>query len=124
MEMITQCLIIDKISMLSRKLFEQLEFVCRNIPNSSLIFGGKQVIVVVDFFQLPPVPDYLKMDSGEYYMNSKISQIQIKQETFTVFSYIDSKVIASRRQFHSYLAFTITIHKAQGLTLDRVECSY
>ncbi|CAG2199801.1 PIF1 [Mytilus edulis] len=68
----TQCLIIDEISMLSRKLFEQLEYICRKIVNSSLVFGGLQVIVVGDFFQLPPVPDYLKMDSGEYCFKSPV----------------------------------------------------
>ena len=62
----TQCLIIDEISMLSMKLFNEIEFICRKILKSSLIFGGLQVIVVGDFFQLPPVPDHLKMDGGEY----------------------------------------------------------
>ena len=60
--------------MLSRKLFEQLEFICRNILNSSYIFGGLQVIVVGDFFQLPPVPDELKMDPGEYCFSSPVFQ--------------------------------------------------
>ena len=269
----TQCLIIDEISILSRKLFEQLEFICRNILNSSYIFGGLQVIVLGDFFQLPPVPDELKMDPGEYCFSSPVfhkffghkfvlttvmrqhqedfvkaindvsrgelpddthnlirrlsrnlppgedpirlcaknfdcelynacklmdmdgeeyvfhaldegdqskleklsipkhlhiklgspvmllknlnanfvnglrgivtsvakesitidfsdvnftetgrssSQIEIKKEIFTVYSSIDSKVVASRKQFPLCLAFSITIHKAQRLTLDRV----
>ncbi|VDI08831.1 Hypothetical predicted protein [Mytilus galloprovincialis] len=50
----TQCLIIDEISMLSSKLFEQVEYICRHILDKSLIFGGIQVIVVGDCFQLPP----------------------------------------------------------------------
>ncbi|XP_071166174.1 uncharacterized protein [Mytilus edulis] len=261
----TDVLFIDEISMLSKKLFEQLEFICRKIRNSNLMFGGIQVIAVGDFFQLPPVPDNLKLDAGEYCFkseifvqlfqhkfvlqrvmrqnqvdfinaindisrgdlpedtnnllmrlsrklppgkdpirlcsrnfdcdihnscklidmegevsvftsidegeNSKLKNIQapkhlhlkescpvmllknlsdklvnglrgnvtavstkfitvhfnndivvdLKRETFTVYSSLDSKIVASRQQFPLCLAFAITIHKSQGLTLDRVE---
>lgn len=265
----TDCLIIDEISMLSMKLFEQLEFVCRNIANKHMLFGGIQVIAVGDFFQLPPVPDNLKLDPGEYCfksslfckifchkfilyevmrqhqpdfikaindvargdmpedtlnlltrlkrplppgdepirlcarnfdcfiynacrlmdleddetvynaidegnvtkleknpapnelhlkvgcpvmllknlseklvnglrgtvqtlnkdsvivqftsMNSEPHTVELKPEPFTVFSSLDNKVIATRRQIPICLAFSVTIHKAQGLTLQRVE---
>lgn len=43
--------------MMSKKLFDQLEFICRQLKNKSLIFGGMQVIAVGDFFQSAPVPD-------------------------------------------------------------------
>ena len=38
----TCCLIIDEISMLSRRTFE-LENVCRHVKNNNLCFGGLQV---------------------------------------------------------------------------------
>jgi hypothetical protein len=39
-----QCLIIDEISMLSRRTFEMLEFVCRHVKQNNLCFGGLQVM--------------------------------------------------------------------------------
>ncbi|CAG2240963.1 PIF1 [Mytilus edulis] len=45
----------------------------------------------------------------------------IKREMFTVYSSIDNKVVASRLQIPLVLSYGATIHKAQGLTLDRVE---
>lgn len=51
----TKVLIIDEISMLDSTVFELIEEIARTIHNSSLPFGGLQVIVVGDFLQLPPV---------------------------------------------------------------------
>ena len=64
-------LIIDEISMLSLKIFETLEYVCRRLRDSEEYFGGIQVIGVGDFFQLPPVPDHLKLDHGNYCFESE-----------------------------------------------------
>ncbi|MEK7560443.1 MAG: AAA family ATPase [Patescibacteria group bacterium] len=48
-------LIIDEVSMLSAATFSMVDLVCRKIRESLIPFGGLQVIVVGDFFQLPPV---------------------------------------------------------------------
>jgi ATP-dependent DNA helicase PIF1 len=49
------CLIIDEVSMLDKDLFERLEFLIRHLRGSMTVFGGLQVILVGDFYQLPPV---------------------------------------------------------------------
>ncbi|KAG6970429.1 hypothetical protein JG688_00004869 [Phytophthora aleatoria] len=48
-------LVIDEISMLDGRLFDDLEAVARQIRRSSAFFGGIQLILSGDFFQLPPV---------------------------------------------------------------------
>lgn len=67
----TDILIIDELSMLSLKLFNQLEYICRTIRANDNYFGGIQVVGIGDFFQLPPVPDALKLDSGDFCFKSK-----------------------------------------------------
>jgi hypothetical protein len=42
-------LIIDEISMLSCKLFDQLEYICRKVRTNDLYFGGLQVVGSCDF---------------------------------------------------------------------------
>jgi len=52
----TDVLLIDEISMISSYIFDQLEAVCRALRKSDMLFGGLQLIVAGDFFQLRPVP--------------------------------------------------------------------
>lgn len=51
----TSILIIDEISMLSASVLAMVDAVCREIKRNDLPFGGIQVVVVGDFFQLPPI---------------------------------------------------------------------
>lgn len=53
-----QQLIIDEISMIDGQFFDTLDFVARSIKNSDEPFGGIQIILSGDFFQLPPVSKY------------------------------------------------------------------
>ena len=48
-------LILDEVSMLSRKIFEIIEGIARQVRQSSSPFGGIQVVFTGDFFQLPPI---------------------------------------------------------------------
>ncbi len=48
-------LIIDEVSMLAAKTLSMVDAVCRTIKRDERPFGGIQVVLVGDFFQLPPV---------------------------------------------------------------------
>lgn len=48
-------LVIDEVSMLSPEMLDALDAICRIARKSADPFGGIQVVVVGDFFQLPPV---------------------------------------------------------------------
>ncbi|MDO8566829.1 MAG: AAA family ATPase [bacterium] len=48
-------LIIEEISMLSAATFEMADAVCREVRRTDKPFGGLTVVLVGDFFQLPPV---------------------------------------------------------------------
>jgi len=50
-----QLLIIDEVSMVSPEIFTSMDKVLRAFKNSPEPFGGVQVIISGDFFQLPPV---------------------------------------------------------------------
>ena len=54
----TKILIIDEISMVDGDLFDKLEGIARSMRNNGRAFGGIQLVITGDFFQLPPVPDY------------------------------------------------------------------
>jgi len=53
----TKVLVVDEVSMVDGDLFDKLEEIARLIRNNGRPFGGIQLIVTGDFFQLPPVPE-------------------------------------------------------------------
>lgn len=57
----TKILVIDEISMVDGDLFDKLENIARIVRNNGRPFGGIQLVITGDFFQLPPVPDYGKV---------------------------------------------------------------
>ncbi|KAK6533385.1 hypothetical protein TWF694_011916 [Orbilia ellipsospora] len=66
----TKVLIIDEISMVDGDLFDKLEGVARTLKNNGRPFGGIQLVVTGDFFQLPPVPDNGRMAKFAFEANT------------------------------------------------------
>ena len=48
-------LVIDEVSMMDAQLFDKLDAIGRALRNSTAPFGGMQLVLCGDFFQLPPV---------------------------------------------------------------------
>ena len=67
----TQVLVIDEISMLPARSLTLVDTVCRHIKGVASPFGGMQMVLVGDFFQLPPIvrrgtePSMLPLAYGE-----------------------------------------------------------
>lgn len=51
----TQILIVDEVSMMSKRMFELLDSIGKCVRNNARPFGGIQLIFSGDFYQLPPV---------------------------------------------------------------------
>jgi ATP-dependent DNA helicase PIF1 len=95
-------LVVDEVSMMSKKIFDLLNNIGKSVRNSSLPFGGIQIIFSGDFYQLPPVgnilhdgPDSVKFcfESEEWYntfsMDCQIELITLfRQENDLIFQKI------------------------------------
>src|ERR1035437_3370642 len=68
----TKVLIIDEVSMLSPNMLDMIDMVCREIKQNPEPFGGIQIILVGDFFQLPPI---VKKGFENDKQNSLIAQV-------------------------------------------------
>ncbi len=65
-------LILDEVSMLAPETLSMVDAVCRGVRNSIEPFGGMQVVLVGDFFQLPPV---IKMKQEEESVQTELVEM-------------------------------------------------
>lgn len=63
-------LIIDEISMVSPKLFDDMDLIARTLRGNSKPFGGIQMVLCGDWFQLEPVRDNRRIDEKYEYVIS------------------------------------------------------
>lgn len=63
-------LIVDEVSMMSKKVFELVNEIAKAARLSVAPFGGIQVIFTGDFLQLPPVPSEDEKDSAKFCFES------------------------------------------------------
>jgi ATP-dependent DNA helicase PIF1 len=75
----TEVLAIDEISMLSRETFENLNTLLQAVRCSSEPFGGIQLIMFGDFFQLPPVKSENFCFESDLWKNENIKTIILKE---------------------------------------------
>jgi len=61
----TDVLVIDEVSMMSARIFDLLNIIGKRVRKSSRPFGGMQVVLVGDFFQLPPVSKQYELLDGD-----------------------------------------------------------
>jgi ATP-dependent DNA helicase PIF1 len=67
----TDILVVDEISMLSKKLFNLLNALGQAIRRNNRPFGGIQIIFSGDFFQLPPVGDREEPETQRFCFESE-----------------------------------------------------
>jgi ATP-dependent DNA helicase PIF1 len=68
----TRVLIVDEVSMMSKKIFEMLDLIGKTIKKSNKPFGGIQLIFSGDFYQLPPVGNKDEPETGQFCFESEI----------------------------------------------------
>lgn len=67
-----EILIIDEVSMMSKELFELLDTIGKRIRKNAKPFGGIQLIMCGDFYQLPPIGNVDNPDSKAFCFESEL----------------------------------------------------
>lgn len=80
-------LVIDEVSMLSKKLFDVVDAIARTVRKKNVPFGGIQIVLSGDFYQLPPVgqendPDSIAFCFESQRWNECIDEIHILHTIF------------------------------------------
>ncbi|OHB09548.1 MAG: hypothetical protein A3H52_00130 [Candidatus Zambryskibacteria bacterium RIFCSPLOWO2_02_FULL_39_26] len=81
----TKVLIIDEISMLHHFRLDLIEWICRQMKRNEKPFGGMQIVLSGDFFQLPPVTrgDVLESEfayKAESWLASKFTVCHLSEQ--------------------------------------------
>jgi len=101
----TKVLIIDEVSMMSKKIFELLNILAKSMRNNTKPFGNMQIIFLGDFYQLPPVSKGYNKDEEQFCFES--------DEWFNVFPKQNNIILEKifRQEDKEYIDLLMNIRK-------------
>ncbi len=67
-------LVIDEISMVHRQFFDQMDECLREVKKNDKPFGGLQIILIGDLFQLPPIEKDPDLKENSFFFDSNVYQ--------------------------------------------------
>ncbi|XP_053401701.1 ATP-dependent DNA helicase PIF1-like [Mercenaria mercenaria] len=142
----TDVLVIDECSMLSKRLFESLDEVCK-LKDQKHSFGDIQLVTLLNCHQFPT--SYMEKKGAPVILLRNLSdklvnglrghvydiyeigpvvefptlsiKVPLEKLRFSVFSPSRNTDVALRLQYPVKLSFAMSIHKSQGLTLESLE---
>lgn len=76
----TDILIVDEVSMMSKKIFELLDSLGKTLRHNDKPFGGIQLVFSGDFFQLPPVGDKDDDETRQFCFESPLWKRTFEEE--------------------------------------------
>ncbi len=109
-------LIIDEVSMLHAHRLDMVERVCRRFKRNDLPFGGLQVILSGDFFQLPPVTR--RVESAK----SKVESQEAENQTQELFVDYDTGEAKSKNQTPETYLSDMVIHSRAWRVMKPAIC--
>lgn len=101
-------LIIDEVSMMSRKIFDILNEIGKEVRISDRPFGGIQIIFTGDFFQLPPVGNNMEDEGTEDFC----FESELWNQVFTMENHIELTTIF-RQNDKDYIEILNEIRKGE-----------
>jgi ATP-dependent DNA helicase PIF1 len=112
----TDILIVDEVSMMSKKVFELLDIIGKHIRKSMAPFGGLQLVFSGDFFQLPPVGNKGDPSSSKFCFESLLwkTTFPTSIELTTIFRQKDKDYIKILNQVRKGRITRKTYEKLKG----------
>lgn len=125
----TDVLIIDEVSMLHGKRLDMINQACKLLRKSDEPFGGLQIILTGDLFQLPPVnraggdDDFAHKSAAWQELNPIICYLteQYRQKGGELLDVLQSMRLNDMRRKHlKYLQSRLDLEPSEGLVLTRL----
>lgn len=122
-------LVIDEISMLHGKRLDMVNEACKLLRESSEPFGGLQVVLVGDLFQLPPVTrgselvDFAHMSQAWRELNPKVCYLteQHRQQSDALLTVLEAMRRGEVEDWHaSLLSERLSARPATGIPVTRL----
>lgn len=113
----TDVIIIDEISMMDAVVLEKLDYLGRTIRNNNEFFGGMQVVLVGDLYQLPPV-DY---DKFGMIINSKAFNKEFRGDDHPGVVIELDEIVRQKDPVFQNLLNAIRIGKSGSLSDDTID---
>lgn len=111
-----ETLVIDEVSMLSHKMFELIELTARKARKNNQLFGGIQLVLCGDFFQLPPVGDNDDPLTRQFCFESPLFDNMFSKENKIQFN----KIFRQGDPIYSKILNKIRVGKISQSCLDKL----